>query len=99
MLKVLLKCVAALVLVVVLVVGGALGYRAWRQHQNAPLMQITSADGIDDALFVEIGGTQQWITIRGQHRDNPVILLLHGGPGGAIAGLVPAFVPWERDFT
>jgi pimeloyl-ACP methyl ester carboxylesterase len=41
----------------------------------------------------------QWVTIRGQDRANPVLLVLHGGPGSAIAGLAPAFVPWERDFT
>jgi pimeloyl-ACP methyl ester carboxylesterase len=27
------------------------------------------------------------------------VLVLHGGPGSAITGLAPLFVPWEKDFT
>jgi pimeloyl-ACP methyl ester carboxylesterase len=93
------KGLLGLVLLLVLAVGSGLGYRAWRQHEGEAAMRIAAPNGVDDALFVEIGGTQQWITIRGQDRANPVILVLHGGPGSAIAGLAPAFVPWEREFT
>jgi pimeloyl-ACP methyl ester carboxylesterase len=93
------KGLLGLVLLLVLVVGSGLGYRAWRQHEGEAAMQIATPSGVDDALFVEIGGAQQWVTIRGQDRANPVILVLHGGPGSAIAGLAPAFIPWERDFT
>jgi pimeloyl-ACP methyl ester carboxylesterase len=89
----------ALVLVVVLAAGAGLALRAWRQHEGEALMHIAALQGIDDALFVELGGAQQWVTIRGRDRDNPIILVLHGGPGSAMAGLVPSFVPWEQDFT
>ncbi len=93
------KGALAIVVVVALAVCSGLGYRAWRQHEGEALMRIATPNGVDDALFVEIGGTPQWVTIRGQDRDNPVVLVLHGGPGSAIAGWAPAFVPWERDFT
>jgi pimeloyl-ACP methyl ester carboxylesterase len=89
----------ALVLFVAVAAGVGLGYRAWRQHDGEASMRIAAPNGIDEALFVEIGGVQQWVTIRGQDRANPVALVLHGGPGSAIAGLAPAFIPWERDFT
>jgi len=77
----------------------ALGWRAWRQHQLSEAMIIRSIDGIDERQFVRIGGIQQWISIRGHNRENPVILVLHGGPGAPTSPLPAHFLPWEREFT
>jgi hypothetical protein len=46
----------------------ALGYRAWRQHENAGALRITTPHGIQEAGFVSIGGIEQWIQIRGEDR-------------------------------
>ena len=51
--------------------------------RNARDYAITSQNGIDEGRYVAIGDIQQWITIRGENRDNPVLLFLHGGPGDA----------------
>ncbi|HTG16728.1 MAG TPA: alpha/beta fold hydrolase, partial [Blastocatellia bacterium] len=59
----------------------ALCYRAIRQHQNSTALAVHTPNGIDEAIFVPLGGINQWITIRGANRDNPVVLFLHGGPG------------------
>ena len=42
--------------------------------------RVVSDNGIDEARAVEIGGIQQWITVRGRDRRNPILLVLHGGP-------------------
>ena len=88
-------------LVLVLVpVGGALAYRAYRHHQIARATAIDPVSGVDESLFARIGGIDQWIAIRGQNRDNAVLLILHGGPGFALSPLPRnVYFGWTRHFT
>lgn len=68
--------------------------------RNADQFAIRSPKGIDEASFVPLGGIQQWVTIRGQDRDNPALLFLHGGPGDVTSCWAFAlFAPWEEHFT
>jgi pimeloyl-ACP methyl ester carboxylesterase len=94
-----LKALAGLLILIAAITTTALGYRAWRQHQADQRMVISNADGIDEAAFVQIGGSPQWVTIRGQNRKNPVVLILHGGPGNEIKSFALRFLPWEKDFV
>jgi proline iminopeptidase len=45
------------------------------------VQQIVIPDGIQEQRMLRIGGIDQWISIRGLHRDDPILLFLHGGPG------------------
>ena len=85
--------------IIVALIGSSLVYRARYQKQAAKALIVSTPNGIDEAMFVPIGGTLQWITIRGQDRKNPVILMVHGGPGATNGGFAVSFVPWEKDFT
>jgi pimeloyl-ACP methyl ester carboxylesterase len=85
--------------VTVVVAVAALGYRAWRQHENAQMLAITRPNGIDEAQFVHLGGIDQWIRIRGEDRSNPVLLVLAGGPGNSLIPLTSVFRSWESQFT
>lgn len=42
--------------------------------------RIVTPDGIEELVPLSIGGTTQWVSIRGRHRANPVLLVIHGGP-------------------
>ncbi len=42
---------------------------------------IPTADAIQSDGFVDIGGIKQWMSIRGRHKDAPILLFIHGGPG------------------
>lgn len=45
--------------------------------------RITTENGIDEAVYVPLGGQEQYLLIRGENKDNPVIIWLHGGPSGS----------------
>jgi hypothetical protein len=65
----------------------------------ARALEITSPNGIVEQRFVKVGGIDQWIQLRGEDRDNPVLLVLHGGPGWPNAVFTLPLRPWERHFT
>jgi pimeloyl-ACP methyl ester carboxylesterase len=49
---------------------------------------------------VSLGGSEQWVLIRGRDRGNPVVLFLHGGPGMPAMYLAHSFQrEMERDFV
>ncbi len=37
-------------------------------------------NGIDEGMFLTLGGQEQYVLMRGMNRENPVIIYLHGGP-------------------
>jgi proline iminopeptidase len=43
--------------------------------------KIVTPNGVERLEKVRIGGVDQWVSIRGADRRNPVVLYLHGGPG------------------
>src|SRR4051794_38710853 len=68
--------------------------------RNARDYAVTTPNGIDEANYVRIGGLEQWITIRGEDRKNPLLLFLHGGPGDATNPWgYAAFRNWLKYFT
>jgi pimeloyl-ACP methyl ester carboxylesterase len=43
--------------------------------------KILTPNGIERLEKVRIGGIDQWVSVRGTDRRNPVLLYIHGGPG------------------
>ena len=66
----------------------------------ALLPAVARADtGIDESKFVWLGGLRQWIGIKGKDRANPLLLVVHGGPGDVQWPYEDRFAPWEENFT
>ncbi|WP_027534539.1 alpha/beta fold hydrolase [Bradyrhizobium sp. WSM3983] len=85
--------------VLIVVAAAGLGFRAYRQYLAAETLAIRAPNGVQEGAFVDIGGIKQWIQIRGEDRDNPVLLFVHGGPGGSSWPMSSGWRPWEKHFT
>lgn len=73
--------------------------RAWTRRRLAKQLVITAPNGVNEHGYVRIGGIEQWMTIRGEDRANPILLFVHGGPGSVYSVFAPLLRPWEKDFT
>jgi len=61
---------------------------------------ILPAQGIDEKVKLHINGIDQWISVRGKDRRNPILLFLHGGPASPAMPEGYTFqTPWEDYFT
>jgi pimeloyl-ACP methyl ester carboxylesterase len=89
----------AVAVLAVLAIGSGLGFRAYRQHLGARALAIQSPNGLQEGMYVKIGGIDQWVQIRGEDRDNPVILFVRGGPDGSTIPILSGWQSWERYFT
>lgn len=57
-------------------------------------------EGIHEERFITIGGVEHWVTIHGASRNNPVLLIVHGGPGNPLSVLSETlYAGWEDAFT
>jgi pimeloyl-ACP methyl ester carboxylesterase len=64
------------------------------------LQRIVTPNGIQESYTVTIGGIKQWINVRGENKDNPMILFVHGGPASpAMPSLWQFQRPIEEYFT
>lgn len=81
----------------VALVGIALGVWALLPAKTEP---IAGAHAIAALERIELGGVQQTILLRGHDTRKPVLLYLHGGPGGAHLSLAPFYsAELERHFV
>jgi proline iminopeptidase len=108
-LKILIRSVAAALLIGLAVTGLAeaqslfpppVPYRDSIVARIRDLRKISTPEGIDTLQRLTIDGSRQWISIRGLNRHNPILLVIHGGPGAAMMGSAWAYQgPWEDYFT
>jgi pimeloyl-ACP methyl ester carboxylesterase len=54
---------------------------------------------IDEVSYVALGGIEQFVTIHGDNRSNPILLLVHGGPADVQSPFRTEYSVYEHDFT
>jgi len=77
----------------------ALTIAFFRIH-NSLKAKIDTDSGIQENTYITIGGIEQFLQIRGEDKNNPVILWLHGGPGFPLTYLTYYYqTALEKDYT
>lgn len=61
--------------------------------------QELSKLAIDKEAYIKINGIEQYVMIKGEKLNNPVMLYLHGGPGLSGIGKEPLIKNWEKLYT
>jgi len=61
-------------------------------------IRLRLPNGIREKTYIELGGVEQYINIRGADASNPVIIFLHGG-GGGTTHILPVQQIVEADYT
>jgi pimeloyl-ACP methyl ester carboxylesterase len=93
--KVLLSLLAIIVIFAAVPVVVRAGYREILKYNHT----LPEA-GIDLMETVQIGGIDQALYFRGENRENPVLLFIHGGPGSPMMPFLHCFqYDWESKFT
>lgn len=91
-----------LALAVVLAVGGAAALAAQPDGREiiGDVSRIVAPNGVQETFKLRIGGIDQWVYTRGQDRNNPVLLFVHGGPASPSAPTMWLYQrPLEEYFT
>jgi pimeloyl-ACP methyl ester carboxylesterase len=57
-------------------------------------------NSVAEVTYLRLGGIDQWVMMRGENVDNPLLIVLHGGPGMSEMGFFRhCNAPLERHFT
>lgn len=93
------KMLILLIILCAIVLLIALTIVFFRIH-NSLKSKIDTDAGIQENVYITINGTEQYLQIRGEDRNNPIILWLHGGPGFPLTYLTYYYQPaLEKDYT
>lgn len=66
------------------------------RFKNRSKIKIDGKNGIQKSFFLDIGGMKQYIQIRGENAENPVMIFVHGGPASPM-GYVSAYYQKELE--
>ncbi len=87
----LIKSVVAFLVATGSILMLALVWLYW--HSPGELQPRPGERSISEMSFPKLGGIEQFVTLEGNDRDKPLLLILHGGPGDPAGGLFSYYLP------
>ncbi|MEE0914585.1 MAG: alpha/beta hydrolase [Ruminococcus sp.] len=90
--KIMLILLIIITAVIVLAVLSVFVSRLINSNKN----KIDTQNGIQESTYIDIDGMKQYIQIRGENTENPVMIFIHGGPASPM-GYVSAYYQRELE--
>lgn len=90
--KAMLIILATIIAVIVLALLSVFVSRLINSNKN----KIDTETGIQESTYIDIDGMKQYIQIRGENTENPVMIFIHGGPASPM-GYVSAYYQRELE--
>lgn len=66
------------------------------RFRNRSKIKINGKNGVQESFFLDIDGMKQYVQIRGENVENPVMIFVHGGPATPM-GYVSAYYQKELE--
>lgn len=60
---------------------------------------IDTGNGINESFTLTIGGINQYFNVRGEDKSNPLVLVLHGGPGSSVIPIMHLYQSYWESFS
>ncbi len=81
-----------ILLIVILPIIIIFGFKIANGVKNS----ISSEKGIQESIYIDVNGIKQYVQIRGENTENPVMIFVHGGPASPM-GYVSAYYQKELE--
>jgi len=87
-----------IILTIVPLLPALLFYRKYLQYKIIEDRNKRLNEGFNELRSIKIGNIQQWISVRGENKQNPLLLVIHGGPGFSMMPFSSIFNSLESNF-
>lgn len=79
------KFLAAVLVLFAMLLVIICGFIMIKRIINSNTYRIKTENGVQESTYIDVNGIKQYIQIRGEDVDNPVIVFVHGGPANPVS--------------
>ena len=92
------KIILGIIVLLLILIIALFIIRLIRINDIKKKIKMTTSEGIEEEAVIDINGIKQYLNIRGQNRENPIIVMVHGGV--PMTPIIHTYQQlWEKDYT